>query len=564
MSPGSQSGRSGKAASLWKISRLSVPIIFLLAIFLLFTPLLPAQVVINEVCYDPEGADPGKEWIELFNAGNQDAHLMGAHLQWGGSTFAESFELPQFTLRPGRYLLLGGEQVAEAVFTIPGLDFQNALTETDGIRYVSADTLYTDTVLYGAPNTNALPDDTGAGGTSFAEDAPDGCSLARTVNGVDTDDCALDFHVETNPTPGLPNLTEVDYALLHPLVWQEDGDWKLGVWVKNLSALPASSNATLTLALDGTQVASETVCPLAAVDSLYFLYYLPVEDELDHLLLLELNLPGDPDTDNNSLSLSLLQQSIVAPLLNEVFYQPQTGKQEWIELWVPSAASRAEYTVSDAAGNHFSFSLPALSGYYVLCTDSLQLLADYPDCPLASVIEVEGWAPLNNSGDSIYLADSEGTILDQLSYIGQAAMQGKSLERYLDGNQQPAWRYSLAAAGATPGRANSESAPPPQFSGTLQLAGSPLKLGSGEAISLWYQLDTPENFLNCRVFDRAGTCVAVLADNLSIPAEGSLTWSGRSSGGAYLPRGLYFILWESRAASGGKTLRRQFSAVLYD
>lgn len=559
-----QAGRSGKSASLWKLSRLSLPFLFLLTIFLLSLPPLSAQVLINEVCYDPADADTGREWIELYNAGSQDAHLLGAQIQWGGSTFAQSFELPQFTLRPGRYLLLGGELVAEAAITITTLTLQNAISETDGVRYVSPDELYTDTVLYGAPNSNALPDDTGAAGTSFAEDAPGGCSLARTVNGVDTNDCAADFHVETNPSPGLPNLVAVDYALLHPLVWQDDGDWKLSLWVKNLSAWTASSTASLSIALDAVQVASDIVTPLAAGDSLYILNFLPVADELDHQLLLELELAGDPDTSNNSLSLSLLQQQAGLPLLNEVLYQPATGQQEWIELWLPAAASRADYTVSDAADNHFSFSLPALSGYYVLCTDSLQLLADYPDCPATAVLKVSGWAPLNNSGDSIYLSDSEGTILDQMSYVGQSAMQGKSLERYLDGNQEPAWRYSLAAAGATPGQPNSQNAPPPQFSGTLKLEGSPLKLGSGDAISLWYQLDAADNFLNCSVFDRAGNCVAVLADNLALPAAGSLTWSGRASGGGYLPRGLYFILWESRAASGGKILRKQLSAVLYD
>ncbi|MCB5246432.1 MAG: lamin tail domain-containing protein, partial [Candidatus Cloacimonetes bacterium] len=58
-----------------------------------------AQVVINEVCYDPSGADGGKEWIELYNSGNTDVNLAGAKLLSGGSEFGEVFTFPHFILR---------------------------------------------------------------------------------------------------------------------------------------------------------------------------------------------------------------------------------------------------------------------------------------------------------------------------------------------------------------------------------------------------------------------------------------------------------------------------------
>ena len=36
---------------------------------------LSAEVVINEICYDPEGSDESKEWIELYNNGSSNEQL---------------------------------------------------------------------------------------------------------------------------------------------------------------------------------------------------------------------------------------------------------------------------------------------------------------------------------------------------------------------------------------------------------------------------------------------------------------------------------------------------------
>ena len=38
----------------------------------LLAALLPAAIVINEVCYDPDGNDEGYEWVELYNNGMAD------------------------------------------------------------------------------------------------------------------------------------------------------------------------------------------------------------------------------------------------------------------------------------------------------------------------------------------------------------------------------------------------------------------------------------------------------------------------------------------------------------
>jgi hypothetical protein len=547
----------------------------LLALFLLPACCF-ASVVINEVCYDPAGADEGWEWIELYNSGPETVDLAGALILSGGSSYSLVCTLPHFLLRPERFILIGEANVTQAAVITP-LGFQNGGSESDAIQYIGPDGEYTDTVVYDSPNTNNLTDDSGSTATHFAPDVPEGHSLARVMDGFDTDDCGFDFISEANPTPGLPNRLYVNYALAHANTWQEDGDWLLGVHVKNLSPISPLVTATLSVWMDDILVASGSVCGLTANDSLYYQFTLPVSDNQDHQIGILLELPEDPDTSDNFLQLSLFGLPQGTPQLNELMYYPPTGRQEWIEIHVAQHADAAflpsnkshshktSYSISDEAGNHFSFSLPSAAGYYVLCGSGSELLADYAACPPAAVIEVTGWAQLNNSGDTVLLHDPEGAVIDSVSYSGSSAQQGKSLERYLTDQGEPAWRFSFDASGATPGRQNSSPVSvPPNLEGRLNLLGSPCKARAGELISIYYQLEQPSHRANCRIYDRAGSLVRILADNLSIASDGALFWDGKDHQGNYLPRGLYYLVWESKPSSGGKLFRRQLTAVLYD
>ena len=150
-----------------------------LVLLCLCASLLQANVVINELCYDPVGDDSGFEWIELYNNGTGTIDLAGAKLLRAGSSWTEVLTLPSFLLRPGRYLLIGETQITSAVITA-SLSFQNGGSETDGVRYLTPDGSYTDTVLYDSPNTYNLSGDEGAL-SSYAEDAEAGYSLSRIL-----------------------------------------------------------------------------------------------------------------------------------------------------------------------------------------------------------------------------------------------------------------------------------------------------------------------------------------------------------------------------------------------
>ncbi|MBM4403694.1 MAG: lamin tail domain-containing protein, partial [Candidatus Cloacimonetes bacterium] len=449
-----------------------------------------ARVVINEVMYDPVGTDTGWEWIELYNAGMESINLEGSYIQRGGSTFVTVFTFPHFILRSGRFVLVGESQITAAHFTAT-LVFQNGDGMTDGIRYVSADGSYTDTVLYDAPNTNQLPDDSGYPGTSFAPDVPAGYSLARIADGYDNDDCATDCLAETNPSPGLSNRVYCDYAISNPVLDQVFSVWQFRAYIVNCSIVSAQQPAQLTFMVNSVIYDVMDITPLAGGDSIQVVQHFPHAINQPLILAIDLYLPNDPSYTNNTWSYHYQPPHSIHVRINEFLYLPETGKQEWIELRL-SEVPTADHNLilKDLAQYQITVTIPAGSPpYIVLCNNPTALLNEYPSCPANSVVQVTGWIPLNNEADTMYLMDADGVVTDTVSYTGSATYRGVSLER--DENADLPWRYCLDPEKGTPGRSNSISQTPPVMSGELALERSSFAPKRGETLRLFYHL--PDN-----------------------------------------------------------------------
>jgi hypothetical protein len=520
---------------------------------------LAASVVINEVCYDPEGSDTGKEWIELYNAGSSEVNLNGCKIYSGGSSYNLNYVFPHFILRPGRFVLVGGDAVPNTHFT-HNFSFQNGGSESDAIRFVNADSTYTDTVIYDEPNSNALIDDSGLPATSFAMDVPAGSSLARISDGYDTDDCATDFYAEANPTPGAPNRIYADYGISSAMFTQLQQAQLLSLWIVNHSQYSPAAYAMLRVTQEAELLYDAEIAPIAAKDSLYLEVLLnPSWQPLE----INIELPDDPNPANNTVLLSPFAIDLKQPIINEVMAAPLPGKQEWLEVFqeaVPRNA--ANYVIRDASGTRTRFTLPALPGYFVICANAEAFLLDYPSCPANRVIQSSGWAILNNTGDELYLYDEEELeLLDAMAYTEQQIQNGKSLERHLDHEQNVIWRVSIHPDGASPAAENTLNILPPQTQ-RLKLSGSPIDARQGESLTISFNLPDDPSRVNCYIFDLSGRKISTLADNSQVSARGNLFWDGRKQGGSYAQRGLYIVLWESQAASGGNIYRRQTTAVV--
>ncbi|HRY83948.1 MAG TPA: lamin tail domain-containing protein [Candidatus Cloacimonadota bacterium] len=531
-----------------------------LVLICLFASLLQANVVINELCYDPVGEDEGFEWIELYNNGTTNINLAGAKLLRAGSSWVEVFTLPSFLLRPGRYVLIGEAQITNAQITA-SLAFQNGGSETDGVRYQSQDGSYTDTVLYDSPNSFNLSGDEGLG-VSFAQDVPQGYSLARIKDGFDSNDSGFDFYPEASPSPGLANPTRCDYALFSASVEKQGEQWELETQVHNLSPFSPDEIAFLDVYIDGEVRLNQQLLPIPAEDSLLVNLTLPVWDEFNHSIKLRLELSADPDSLNNSYSFELMQVELLPPRLNELMYNPLTGAQEWIELYqAEEPQSRSEYSLRDYGGNQVSFSLPEQGGYYVLCPDKDPFLAQFPACHPSLVIELSNWITLNNDGDSLTLLNSGGVVIDSMSYVGHSSYKGISLEYWQNASGTYTWKYSPFSG--SPGAPNSAPGQPiPPTEGRVALEKDVFYPKQGERMLLIHNLKDPNNIVNLCVYDLSGRKRRVLADRQTVQASGIMLWNGTDETGKLLPRGPYILSWESQSIGGGKILRRQLDIVL--
>jgi hypothetical protein len=154
------------------------------------------QVVINEVLYDPDGADSvDTEFVELVGPDGLD--LFGLTVEWINGSDGEPYMSLALDLVIGE----------SGIVTIGGPDPDVALPGTiqngpDAVRLVDCSGAVVDALAYGEGI-----EDLGEG--SAAAEAGSGLSLGRCATAFDTDDNGDDF-AEATPSPGAENDDFVD------------------------------------------------------------------------------------------------------------------------------------------------------------------------------------------------------------------------------------------------------------------------------------------------------------------------------------------------------------------
>ena len=175
-----------------------------MSILLLLPSMVMAEVLINEVLYNPDGSDGPSEWIEICNNGEDDVDISAWEIQVAGISWSESYTFDSGTMiTAGAYLAFGPALDSTTDFSP---DLPNGGSPTDGIRLLQADGTVLDSVLYGSPNDNILLDDLGSTAGPFSNGAGSGKALARHTDCTDVSNNGTDF-VETDTlTPGDVNV----------------------------------------------------------------------------------------------------------------------------------------------------------------------------------------------------------------------------------------------------------------------------------------------------------------------------------------------------------------------
>ncbi len=406
--------------------------VFGLILSLMLNVILFAQdVVINEVLYDPVGADSGYEWIELYNNSNLTLNLQEWTIEKAGTSFGVIFTFPSIEIEPFGFILIGEEFVPNIdLETI--LAFQNGGSETDGIRLISADGFYKDTLLYDSPNTNGLPDDISDPGEFFALDVGDGNSLARKYDGEDSNDCEMDFFECINPTPGETNFYPIDLAISNLEIYENEGEYWLQTEVSNLSTeIVDNPAASIEVMLNDTLHGTYELPSIPAESTIAFSCKIGEMPNGYHQINVELIYLYDNELWNNHVESSLLNGA--SPfVLNEIMFKPLSTNQEWIEIFnrTDCAYCVDNLRIMDASGGMISFqgNIPPLD-FIVICQDTILFMQTYPEVVPQKIIYAPQWTSLNNTDETLILADEFETKFDSTSYNGNSCPADFSIER---------------------------------------------------------------------------------------------------------------------------------------
>lgn len=415
------------------------------------------NVKINELFYDPIGADSDYEWIEFYNPTSQTINLENWQLESAGTSFESIFTFSQIEIEPQAYLLIGEALVPNChIYTT--LSFQNGGSATDGVRIISPSG-YTDTILYDAPNSNNLPSDQNNPGIYFSPDVSDGNSLARYQDGVDSDNCAEDWFESAQPTPNAANFYPIDLEMAAIEIYQDGDIHYLSTQISNLSTQTVDNcEAELQIWLDSSELTSLDLPAIEAESQLDFQLELGQFSEGYYLIDAMVNFKYDSNIENNSVTSGFLVGD--SPIIiNEVLYKDSDSTTEWIEIFNRGASAYLvdNFMIVDAAGGEIPLAGEiAAGGFLVFCQGGNSFSSTYPQVDPQYFSEAASWTVLNNGTESLSLCDVYGTVFDFLAYEGYDCPVDYSIELNNPYHSTTAeWLISTAEQGATPTVANS-------------------------------------------------------------------------------------------------------------
>ncbi len=526
------------------------------ALLLVASPSL-ADILINEVLYDPEGPDSGYEFVELM-AVNEGANLEGLRLEFCNGSDPGTWRtlwtgLAGVSLSAGALFLIGEEAVDPAPQAVVSLGLQNG---PEALRIVRGEEIL-DLLGYGPELSLDLCEAWPAG------DAPSGKSLARMPDGVDTNQNVLDFFAR-DPSPGALNDPDLALDILSarlPIPPPGSGEaWTLRVEVENLGRLPWGEAPTLSVGSASMDLPRLEPGHSGNVDIRLHAPG-PGPDEL-------LIVAGGRDIPPDSLPLPY-HVGFGPLLLSEVQFAPLTGRSEWVECLAPEGLSATgPWTLMDLSGASASFAPPALAPgeRILLCQNREGVLQDHPGLPAARVLELDPWPSLANLGESwewppwtdgLRLRDETGLDSDGMLYHGEwITEKGRSLERLRLRAVSGASAWAPCALGSTPLAGPDPAASPREGAWSLE----PQPFDPAREVVEFVLRENGEA-ARLRLFDAVGRPVQEIPGELSTGTL-RLLWDGRDESGRDLPSGAYPFQISWRRSRGGEAHQRGVCLLL--
>ena len=532
------------------------------------------ELLLNEVLYDPSGADDGQEFVEIWNPDSTAASLEGVALEAGDGA------------NPGSWTVLwrgapGSVAPPRGPFLVEGGALLDALQNgPDAVRLLRNGAVL-DLMGYGELESASLYEG------APAPDAASGQSLARVRDGVDTGVNRDDWAAEGEPTPGAANhpdrrlrISRAGAEVAPEVSWPGEtvelrgsvrnsgrlpigeGEWTavaelgdgVGVW-----APAASAPGRALLPAESVSVAMSFQAPTSGLHAARFL----IRDS-DSLGAAPVR---TPIADTASVSLRVVAGPVV---VNEIAFR-DAGAGEWIEVWFRDEVDDVgAFAIADAVSQPRPIDRGAVprsaakGSLLVVAKDPALVRAAFALAESAVVGVTGGWPSFNDTGsagspaDRVRLLDANGAPCDAVPYRAESSARGGSLERLsvdLPSDAAGTWAESVDPGKGTPGHENSMRAPSSMAAarGPLLVAGARvLRRRGGVAVPVVLRATAAARGrrLTVRVHDLLGRPLRTLVDGQRFLGDGAFLWDGRDDRGAAVPTGLYVIRAEALPEDG--------------
>ncbi len=251
-------------------------------------------------------------------------------------------------------------------------------------------------------------------------------------------------------------------------------------------------------------------------------------------------------------------------VINEIMFEPDDGKSEYVELFNNSRKDieLGGWNLTEGSGKKFPLSFGSKiihpKEFYLIAADS-SIHSIFPELQNSPnvLITNSGSLNLSNSEDKIIISDIFGNTIDSVNYSSAwhnpnvTDTKNKSLERInpsVNSNDPANWSTSASSNGGTPLKKNSIFTGNISSTSKLEIAPNPFSPdndGFEDFTVFAYNLTKAVSQIRIRIFDSQGRKVRTLIENQPSGAKGEVIFDGLDDSGKPLRIGIYIVLLEA-------------------
>jgi hypothetical protein len=436
------------------------------------------QIIISEVMFNPRGSEQANEFVELYNLSATDSVSLAGWQIGERSALDEIIAHTRgLVLRPQSFAI-----ILDPTYFQSSTQYDSLIAFEALIITIDDNTLGNGGLSNSTAETVILVNAEGDTVAQYTYSLGNSDGISDEKIELNEDDSASNWanSLRVDGTPGFTNSVtraQIDGGLaaqsltITPYPLRENTPAIISVLLRNAGReILSAVNVDFDLIPRGREfgspvylgnVASERA--VTSEDTLRLHFNAPAMSPGRYNLLATLSIPNDVNAANDTVSLpiavSWARETIV---INEIMFEPASGQPEWIEIYNPQSFSvpLPDWAVEDESGAKGAITqtvfIPPKRFRVLTASKELAGLFNLPD---TSVILLNKFPSLNNSGDAVLVRDFSAAVIDSITYEGEWGEAGKSIERiwFERSNTQRNWLPSRAHRGATPGAFNSVS-----------------------------------------------------------------------------------------------------------